>query len=154
MTRAPPFPDSTVQLCAFFVGAAEYAIDIMRIDEILQPQRFTEVPDAPPWVLGVMNLREALVPVIDLRRRLGVISRAPPRYKPKWLVAFVGRRRVALAVDGVSEVLRVPRSALKPVPPFVQHGLHPAVIGACGPPDRTRLLLHLKALLQQEDEHP
>jgi purine-binding chemotaxis protein CheW len=149
MNAAPsPLPQESFQLCAFFVGAVEYAIDIMRIDEILQPQRVTQVPDAPAWVEGVMNLRGALVPVVDLRRRLVVTSKPPPRLKPKWLVTLLGRRRVALVVDGVSEVVRARKDELKPVPPFMSQGVHPAVIGAWGPPDRIRLLLNVKALLQ------
>ena len=140
----------TDQLCAFFVGPVEYAIDIMRIDEILQPQRSTPVPNAPPWVVGVMNLRGGMVPVVDLRARLGIEGAAPARLKSKWLVCFVGRRRVALIVDGVSEVVRVDRSELKPVPPFVAQGLNPAVIAACGSADRTRLLLNIKVLLRQD----
>lgn len=142
--------DRVAQLCGFFVGPVEYAIDLMRIDEILQPQRVTPLPNAPPWVMGVMNLRGALVPVVELRSRLRIGGQAPARLKPKWLVCLVGRRRVALIVDGVSEVMRVRRSELKPVPPFVDRGLDPAVIGACGPADRTRLLLNVKVLLRED----
>lgn len=142
--------EPAVQLCAFFVGPIEYAVDIMRIDEILQPQRVTPVPDAPAWVEGVMNLRGVLVPVVDLRRRLAISAPPPPRLKPKWIVTFLGRRRVALVVDGVSEVVRVRKSDLKPVPPFVSQGVNPAVIGACGPAERMKLLLNIKVLLREE----
>ena len=61
----------SVQLCAFRVGEEEYALDIMRIEEILQPHPATRVAGAPDWVLGVINLRGAIIPVVDLRRRLG-----------------------------------------------------------------------------------
>lgn len=141
--------DPLVQLCAFYVGQTEYVIDIMRIDEILQAQRVTQVPNAPSWVEGVMNLRGSLIPVVDLRKRLGAKGEAPRRLKPKWLVTFVGRRRVAMVVDGVSEVVRVRKSELKPVPPFVAAGVTPAVVGACGPADRTKLLLNIKVLLRE-----
>ena len=145
-----PGGEGTVQLCAFFVGPVEYVIDIMRIDEILLPQRVTPVPNAPAWVEGVMNLRGAMVPVVDLRKRLGITHGAPPaRMKPKWLVTLIGRRRVALIVDGVSEVVRVTPAELKPVPPFVTQGVNPAVIGACGAADRMKLLLNVKVLLQE-----
>ena len=137
-------PAPQVQLCAFFVGATEYAIDIMRVDEILQPQSVTRVPEAPEWVEGVMNLRGHLVPVVDLKKRLGAKGDAPARLKPKWIVALVGRRRVALSVDGVSEVARVPKDALKPLPSM---GTQDAVVGAFGPPERVRLLLNIKAVL-------
>lgn len=146
--------EAVARLCCFFIGPVEYAIDLMRIDEILQPQRVTPLPHAPPWVAGVMNLRGALVPVVELRRRLQIEGPAPERIKPRWLVCLLGRRRVALIVEGVSGMMRVPRAGLQPVPPFVGHGLDPAVIGACGPADRTRLLLNIKVLLRQDRPEP
>jgi purine-binding chemotaxis protein CheW len=144
-----PAEAPSLQLCAFFVGSTEYAVDIMRVDEILQPQGVTALPGAPAWVDGVMNLRGQLIPVVDLRRRLGTRGPPPPKLKPKWVVALVGRRRVALVVDGVSEVARVRREDLKPLP---QMGMAAAtaagpVVGAFGPPDRVRLLLNIKAVL-------
>ncbi|MBX5484754.1 MAG: purine-binding chemotaxis protein CheW [Myxococcaceae bacterium] len=121
----------------------------MRIDEILRPQRVSPVPNAPAWVEGVMNLRGAMVPVVDLRKRLAIAGAAPPRMKPKWLVTLVGRRKVALVVDGVSGVVRVTRAEIAPVPPFVTQGVNPAVIAACGPADRIKLLLNIKVLLRE-----
>ncbi len=143
--------NDAVQLCAFYVGGTEYAVDIMRVDEILQPQRVTPLPDAPPWIEGVMNLRGQLVPVVDLRSRLGAKGTPPPRLKPKWVVTLVGRRRIALAVDGVSEVARVSRNALRPLPSLgLSRTEASPVIGGFGPPERVRLLLDVKALLRHD----
>lgn len=147
---APGEADPSVQLCAFFVGETEYAIDIMRVDEILQPHPVTAFPKAPGWVDGVMNLRGVLIPVVDLRRRLGAQGSPPRNLEPRWLVAFVGKRRVALVVDGVSEVVRARRSELKPVPPSLSSGVSPAVVGACGPSEGARLLLDIKALVRED----
>src|SRR5947199_8881388 len=111
-TSAPTVHESTesVQLCAFWVGGDEYVIDIMRVEEILQPQRVTAVPRAPKFVEGVLNLRGGIVPVVDLRKRLEPSTQPPPRAKPKLLVCWLARRRVGLLVDGVSEVIRVQKS--------------------------------------------
>ena len=135
-----------VQLCSFHVGGEDYVIDIMRIEEILQPQTVTPVPRSPAFVEGVVNLRGAIVPVIDLRQRL---SAGPPRQrsKPKLLVCRIGRRRVGLKVDGVTEVVRVQKSELKPAPSLTLFGA-PTVIGVCGAPDRLKLLLNLRAVLE------
>ncbi|MHB8876580.1 MAG: chemotaxis protein CheW [Myxococcaceae bacterium] len=137
-----------VQLCAFCLGSEEYVIDIMRIEEILQLQKVTPVPRAPSFVEGVVNLRGVIVPVVDLRKRL---SSGPPRprLKPKLLVCRIGRRRVGLMVDGVTEVVRVQKSDIKPAPGLSTQGSKAAVIGVCGPPDRLKLLLDLKAVLQE-----
>jgi purine-binding chemotaxis protein CheW len=136
----------TVSLCGFYVGEEDYVLDIMRIQEILLLQRVTGLPGAPPYVEGVINLRGQIVPVIDVRARLR--SGTPrPWSKPKLLVVLVGRLKVALRVDGVSEVMRVKRSDLKPAPSLGAEGGGRFVIGVCGPAGRLRLLLNVKALL-------
>lgn len=141
--------DTLVQLCAFFVGAEEYVLDIMRVEEILPPQRVTAIPHAPSFVEGVLHLRGIILPVVDLRRRLlGQATTESP--KSRLLVCRLGARRVVVRVDRVSEVLRVRRGDIKPAPALVVAGRSPFVVGVCGPPDRLRLLLDLKALLRAE----
>ncbi|MBI3186158.1 MAG: purine-binding chemotaxis protein CheW [Myxococcales bacterium] len=135
-----------VQLCTFRVGAQQYALDIMRIQEVLQPPEVTPVPDAPPFFEGMVNLRGSLVPVVDLRRRLGAMApSAPP--KRKLLVCAFGQRRVGLLVDGVTSVLTVGRDELKPAPPLLAPGAHPFVVGACASASGLTLLLNLKSVL-------
>ncbi|MFZ5468969.1 MAG: chemotaxis protein CheW [Myxococcota bacterium] len=139
--------EATVQLCSFYVGAQEYALDIMRIEEILQPPPVTPVPRAPPVVEGVVNLRGVILPVVDLRRQLEA-GAPPPKLKPKLMVCWVGRRRVGVLVDGVSDVVRLRPSDIKPAPALATGAVDPFVVGVCGPPDRLKLLLSLKALLR------
>ncbi len=141
--------ETLVQLCAFFVGGEEYVLDIMRVEEILPPQHVTPIPHAPSFVEGVLHLRGIILPVVDLRRRL--LGQATPESpRSRLLVCRVGTRRVAVRVDRVSEVLRVRRGDIKPAPALVVAGRSPFVVGVCGPPDRLRLLLNLKALLRAE----
>ena len=143
--------DTLVQLCAFFVGNEEYVLDIMRVEEILPPQRVTPIPHAPAFVEGVLHLRGVILPVVDLRCRLqGQVTPETP--KTRLLVCRLGTRRVAVRVDRVAEVLRVRRGDIKPAPALVVAGRSPFVVGVCGPPDRLRLLLDLKALLRAELE--
>jgi purine-binding chemotaxis protein CheW len=137
--------DPIVQLCVFLAGKEEFALDLMRVEEILPPQRITPVPGAPAFIEGVVNLRGKIIPVIDVRKRLK--SGTPPlRFRPKLLVCLVGRRRVGLMVDGVSEVMRVRKSTLQPAPSLLSSGATPHIVGVCGPPERLRLLFNVKAL--------
>ena len=138
--------DERVQLCAFQVGATSYVVDIMRIDEVLTPRETTPVPDGPAWIQGVLNLRGALVPVVDVRSRLGAEGAPDPRLRPRWLVLCVGRRRIALSVDGVTEVVRVRREELEPL----DSAQTPFVIGRCRSGARTLHLLDVKSLLRKE----
>ncbi|HSN93026.1 MAG TPA: chemotaxis protein CheW [Anaeromyxobacteraceae bacterium] len=150
---ARPAADPLVQLCTFRVGGEDYALDIMRVREIIPPLPVTPVPRAPAFVEGVAHLRGEVLPVVDVRKRFGLPAE-PPTRRTRFLVVVVGRRRLALVVDEVCEVLRVRRSELRPAPALV--GLDAprfflGVAGAAekrGAPGRLRLLLNVKALLE------
>jgi purine-binding chemotaxis protein CheW len=101
-------PVATVQQCLTFLCAGEeYGIDILRVQEIKGWSGVTSVPRTPDYVLGVMNLRGVIVPVIDLRRRFGLEAR---EFDASTVVVVVrvqlehGAKTVGVAVDGVSEV--------------------------------------------------
>lgn len=145
----PPAPDEEpeVQLCTFLVGTQEYAVDIMRVDEILRPQKVTPVPGAPSFVEGVLNLRGQVVPVIHVARRLGIEGAAVPK-RARLLVCRLGNRKISLSVDGISEVFRCVRSEIKPAP--VAGRGEQFVVGVCGPPERLRLLLDVRAVAAGE----
>jgi len=64
-----------IQVACFRLGDDIYAVDIMRIKEIIRPQKLASLPKAPSFVEGVLNLRGAVIPVIDLRKRFDM----PPR---------------------------------------------------------------------------
>jgi purine-binding chemotaxis protein CheW len=153
--------EPVVELCAFRVGDEEYVIDLRRIREIVRPQPVMPVPRAPECLAGVMDLRGEVLPVVDVRRRLGLSPRAGGR--PKVLVVNVAGRVLGLVVDAVVEVVRLRRSAIGPPPPLLAAGGPRLFIGVCGAgqaragaaraaaaarPQRLRLLLDVKALLE------
>src|SRR6266852_5088627 len=120
MTRpAQPFgveaesEDSWVQLFAFTLDGQEYAIDLMRIEEILKVPEMVRVPGAPPFAGGVISLRGAVIPVVDLRKWLNLEAAATGS---KCLICRVGKQRVGVLVDGVRGAFQVRRSHLKPLP--------------------------------------
>lgn len=137
--------EQIVQLCAFRVGSEEYVIDLRRVEQILRLPKVTRVPRAPAHIDGVVNVRGAIVPVIDLRTRLQA-SAPPADSRPKCIICRVGRERLAILVDAMSEVVRLPRTDLKPSPPLLATAATPYVLGVCGPPGKLKLLLDLKAL--------
>src|SRR5512146_3105106 len=151
--RAGAPADPLAQLCTFRIAGEDYAIDIMRVREIIHPLPITPVPRAPACVEGVVRLRGDVIPVLDVRKRFGLSAAAPTR-KSRFLVVNVAGRRLALAVDEVREVLRIPRSEIRPAPVLGAPGAPRFFLGACGG-DRAggrggatlRLLLNVKALL-------
>ena len=152
----PRGEDAVVQLCTFRIGGEDYALDVMRVREIVPPRPITPVPRAPPFVEGVVRLRGEVIPVLDVRKRLGVPPASDTR-RARFLVVNVAGRRIALVVDEVCEVLRLPRRELRAAPALGGHGAPRFFLGACGGegartgrrggPGRLRLLLNVKALL-------
>ena len=107
------------QLVSFQVGGGTYAIDIMRIKEIVNPVRVTPVPKAPAFIEGVIELRGAILPLVDLRKRFDLPA-TPVSRQSKYMIVTVdvaGRRYiVGLITDGVAEPLRVPKDQIRPAP--------------------------------------
>jgi len=81
-------------------------------------QPITKMPQAPAYVEGVTNLRGMVVPVVDLRKRFGLPSQNSTK-DARIVVVFMGKAKVGMMVDGVSEVLRIPEEAIEATPPMV-----------------------------------
>ena len=107
------------QLVAFGVGPGDYALDIMRIKEIINPVAVTAVPKAPSFIEGVIELRGAILPIIDVRKRFDLAA-VPASRATKFLIVAVdiGEVRIilGLVVDRVFEPLRVPKAEIRPAP--------------------------------------
>jgi purine-binding chemotaxis protein CheW len=107
------------QYLTFMLGGEEYGTDILRVQEIKGWDTVTRVPHSPSYVLGVINLRGAIVPVIDLRLRFG-LERAPFDATTVIVVVHVagerGERVVGMVVDAVSEVYDVASENMHPPP--------------------------------------
>jgi purine-binding chemotaxis protein CheW len=107
-------PDG-VELMAFRIGAQEFCLDIVSVREIRGWTPATALPHSPNFVRGVINLRGAVLPIVDLAARLGLAS-IEPTSRHVIIVAQVGRQIVGLLVDGVSEILTVTPDMIQPTP--------------------------------------
>jgi purine-binding chemotaxis protein CheW len=103
------------ELMAFRIGAQEFCIDIVSVREIRGWTPATALPHSPAFVRGVINLRGAVLPIIDLAARLGLAS-VEPTSRHVIIVAQVGRQTIGLLVDAVSEILTVADGAVQPTP--------------------------------------
>jgi purine-binding chemotaxis protein CheW len=107
------------QVLTFTLGEETYGVDILRVQEIRGWSPVTRIPQAPAHVLGVLNLRGSIVPIVDLRMRFS-LERA--EYTPLTVIivlsveSAVGRRDFGVVVDGVSDVIDVAASDVKPAP--------------------------------------
>lgn len=103
------------EMVTFHLGAQDFCIDIMNVREIRRWSPPTALPHAPDHVLGLVNLRGAVLPVIDLARRLGLAGGGGTG-REVVIVAMLGERVFGLVVDAVSDILTVPEEAIRPVP--------------------------------------
>jgi purine-binding chemotaxis protein CheW len=143
--------DSQVlQLAVFKVGSHDCAIDIMDIKEIVNPIPITRVPRAPGFLEGVVELRGAIVPVVDLRRRFELPSREDTT-STKYIIVSMERRIIGLVVDSVEEVISVERSELRAAPPLLADETAQPFSGMCRHGDRLILILDIKVLLTHKE---
>jgi purine-binding chemotaxis protein CheW len=108
--------EATEHLATFFLDAEEYGVDVRLVQEIIRVSEITQVPRSPGFVKGVINLRGRIVPVVDLKRKLGLGEVDDRTRQSRIVVARLKDRLVGLLVDGAHEVLKVPVSTIEPAP--------------------------------------
>src|ERR1700761_4550311 len=122
MTRPstdPTAATSVSQVLTFVIGDVTYGIDIPCVQEIRGWTAVTRLPQAPAEVLGVLNLRGAIVPVLDLRLKFGSSN---VQYTPTTVIIVVsvtsatGQREFGMVVDGVSDVIDIAAQEVRPAP--------------------------------------
>lgn len=139
-----------LQLVSFKIGAEEFGIDILKVNEINRMMTLTKVPNAPSFVDGVVNLRGRVIPVINLRSKLALPRKEYDRNSRIIVVELEGRT-IGFIVDEVSEVLRIPVSITEK-PPEMVSGVNAAFITAIGKlEDRLLILLDLEKILAEDE---
>jgi purine-binding chemotaxis protein CheW len=109
------------QYLTFLLGEEMFAIGILAIREIIEYGYLTEVPMTPPFIRGVINLRGAVVPVVDMAVRFGREARENTKRTCIVIVEVdseTGRHEMGIVVDAVNEVLEIPRADIEPPPEF------------------------------------
>ena len=150
MDRAKKQDDELFQLVTFSIGEEEFGVDILKVQEIIRTMEITKVPRAEKFVEGVINLRGKVIPIIDLRRRFGLVSKPHDKHT-RIIVIEISNMIVGFVVDSVSEVLRIPASTVEPPPPVVA-GVESEYIAGVGKlQDRLLILLDLDKLLSGND---
>lgn len=138
------------QFLTFTLHEEEYAIDILKVQEIKGMSKITPIPNAPAHVKGVMNLRGTVVPVIDLRRRFSMASVEADNLTVI-IVVNVGKQVAGLVVDTVSDVLNFSMQDVEPTPELAG-GLDTSFItGLAKVEERLVTLLNIDRLLTKAD---
>ncbi|QOX79184.1 purine-binding chemotaxis protein CheW [Trichlorobacter lovleyi] len=141
-----------LQLAGFLMGDNLFAIDIMRIKEIVIPQKLAGFPLQNSSLDGMINLRGQVIPVMNLRARFGMPPR--PGGPGKLMIVSVAGRLVALAVDDLDEVVTVPVRDLTPPPDMIEGVGAEFLIAVCLCNERLYLVLDIDFLFTPSARHP
>jgi len=134
----------------FTLGSEEYAIDILKVQEIRGYEQPTLIANAPSFIKGVINLRGIIVPVVDLRIKfnLGKIE-----YTPFTVVIIlnVARRVIGIVVDSVSDVISLTQSQIRPAPDFSGTFDTRYIQGLASQADRMMIVTDIERLMTSAD---
>jgi purine-binding chemotaxis protein CheW len=146
--KAPPR-----QVLTFTLGSEVFAVDVLQVTEIRDWSALTQLPNMPPYVRGVLNLRGKIVPIVDLRRRFHM---AEIEFTPLTVIVVMaavtaaGRQEFGAVVDGVSDVIDIAAENMRKSPHLATK-LHADFIqGLATVGDQMLILLDVDALLGRE----
>ena len=134
----------------FRLGAEEYGIDILRVQEIRSYEKPTRIANAPAFLKGVVNLRGVIVPIVDLRIRLGCPSAEYDDFTVVIVLNLRGRT-VGVVVDSVSDVLQLGGDAIRPAPTTNARIDTSYIVGIATAAERMLILVDIQALMSSAE---
>ncbi len=140
--------DDVVQLVGFVVGDEEYSVPILTIQEIIKPIEWTRVPQTPPYVLGVFNLRGSVIPLIDLRLKFG-LGAVKHTDDTRFIVIRHENEVAGFVIDRLTEALRLKKTDIGPAPDTALEG-ESMIEGVGKQNDRILTILKVKKLLERD----
>ncbi len=140
----------SAEFLTFRLGAEEYGIDILRVQEIRSFEEPTRIANSLPFIKGVVNLRGVIVPVVDLRIKLGCASVEYNSFTVV-IVLNVKGRVVGAVVDSVSDVLELQRENIKPAPDMNSQVDTAYITGIASVGERMLILMDIEALMSSPD---
>jgi purine-binding chemotaxis protein CheW len=139
-----------LQQLTFDLAGEEYGVEILAVREIRGWSRVTRIPQTPAYLLGVLNLRGAIVPIMDLRLRFG-LERESYGDSTVVIIVAIGERLFGIVVDAVSDVIDIDPVAVKPVPDMGAVVDTRYLKGLATHVERMVMLLDVEKLMRPED---
>jgi len=140
--------DDIVQLVGFIIGDEEFAVPILSIQEIIKPFPWTRVPQVPPYVLGVFNLRGAVIPLIDLRAKFGLQSKKHSD-ETRFIVMRYGDDVAGFVIDRLTMAIRIKKENIGPAPDTLS-GDDTMIEGVGKQQDKIITILKVHKLLERD----
>ncbi len=125
--------EDALQMVGFVVADELFGVDILMVQEIIKNINITAIPDSPDFILGVINLRGNIIPIIDLKKRLKLVDKNRPNGGDVWIMVLnISGRVTGFIVERVTRVIKVQANMIKPPPELVVSGLQSDYIrGVC-----------------------
>lgn len=138
------------EFLTFTLGSEEYAIDILKVQEIRGYDAVTRIAGAPEFIKGVINLRGIIVPIVDLRIKFQAGAAA---FTPFTVVIIlnIGSRVVGAVVDGVSDVLTLAPEQIRPAPEFASAIRTEYILGLASVNERMLIILDIERLMSASE---
>ena len=137
------------EFLTFNLGGEEYAIDILKVQEIRAYESVTRIANAPEWIKGVTNLRGTIVPIMDLRLKFGMAATASKT--PVVIILSIARHVIGVVVDAVSDVVGLTAEQIRPAPE-IGGAIASGFIRGLAPLDERMLILVDIERLMSSDE--
>ena len=142
---------SELQLVVFNIGAEEFGVEIKKVQEIIRMANITEIPRAPTYVKGVINLRGRILVVISLNVIMGTGCREYDT-NTRIIIVNIDNTIMGFIVDSVSEVLHLSSKDIEPAPPLITSKVRSEYLGGVGKLDgRLLILLNIDKMLNAEE---
>jgi purine-binding chemotaxis protein CheW len=143
------------QLVVFELAGEHFGVDISTVESIIKMQAITRMPHTPDFIEGITNLRGAILPVIDLSKRLGMDKHKQDerseRETRRIVVINIDRRLIGMIVDAVEEVLKINPETVSAPPPMVTSVNSAYVTGIAKVNERLVILLDLRMVLSTQE---
>jgi len=143
-------PTALREFLAFKLGAEEYGIDILRVQEIRSYEEPTRIANAPAFIKGVVNLRGVIVPIVDMRLRFNLAQATYDAFTVV-IVLTIGSRVVGMVVDAVSDVITLTPEQLRPVPAFNATIASDHILAIGAVEDRMLILVDIEKLMSSAE---
>lgn len=147
ITRTGAAPVDCVDLLCFAVASETFAIDIREVREIIRARPATELPAVPDFIRGIIALRGQILPVLDLRRRLGFEAADAPLPSARIVVIAIDEKPAGILVDGVTQKVRLPKSEMAPPPAVLGSAEAGFLLGVCPNEGQLLSVLNPRSLL-------
>jgi purine-binding chemotaxis protein CheW len=138
------------QYVIFTLGSQEFGIDVLDSREIITAKDLTVIPDSPDFVRGVINLREEIIPVIDLTKRFNLRKQADNN-KTKVIIVSVNNTLIGLGVNDVEEIIRINDSNISEAPEITQGVNKDYIQGIARLKDRLLILIDIKSIFSKDE---